>query len=531
MKSTPAVLAVLCLFPAFSAGVFAQVTGDFRTTGAGLTGAQWSAVATWQRYNGSAWISAPSAPTGAGVITIQSADSVFIDAAVSITGTLRNQGKLGGTPGLTIAGGGTYEHAQNSGSIPVCTWATGSTCLVTGYVSGSKPSNSSQNFYNFRWNCTGQTANIDLAMNGNTIDGDFTVDSTGAVRVYLTSPTSYVFGNPITIGGNVVLNGGVFASNGSGSLDTIEVITKGNIIVNGGNFGVSRGSGPDVTWKLYGNMTVTNAVLQNSGGTHANKLVFAGIGVQNLTLTNVTYGGGSNYFTVEVQSGSTLNLGTSFISSSNTGSFLLLAGASLATGNPGGIDSTIRCTGASNGGGNAFNTAASYTFNGSAAQVTGLLMPATVDTLTINNAAGVTLSRTTTISRRLRLRAGVFNNTIPFTLGAGASVSFEGGSLLISTAVETPDGGTIPKSFFVDQNYPNPFNPSTTIRFGLPAAGFVSVKVLSILGQEVATLFEGRQDAGIHLLQFDASRLASGMYLCRVEASGSVDIKHLILMK
>ena len=444
MKSTGTVLAVLCLLFAFSAGVFAQTTGDFRTTGAGLTGALWSAAATWQQYNGSTWGAAGAAPTGAGVITIQAADSVFIGAPVSITGTLRNQGKLGGASSLTIASGGTYDHAQINGSIPVCTWAAGSTCMVTGYVTGSKPSNSSQNFYNFRWNCAAQTSNVDLAMNGNTIGGDFTVDTTGAVRVYLTSPTSYVFGNPITINGNVVLNRGQFASNGSSSLDTIEIITKGNLIVNGGNFGVSRGSGPDVTWKVFGNVSVTNAVLQNSGGTHVNKLAFAGTGMQNLTLTNVTYGGGSNYFTMEVQSGSILNFGTSFTSASNTGSFLLLAGGTLATGNPGGVDSTIRCTGGSNGGGNAFSTAASYTFSGSTAQVTGLLMPATVDTLTINNAAGVTLSKATTINKRLRLRAGVFNNTIPFTLGPGATVSFEGGSLLLVGVAETPGSGNDP---------------------------------------------------------------------------------------
>jgi hypothetical protein len=531
MKSTRTMFAVLCLLLAFSAGAIAQVTGDFRTTGTGLAGASWSAAGTWQQYNGTAWVAAGAAPTGAGVITVQSTDSVFIDAAVSITGTLRNQGKLGGASSLTIAGSGTYDHAQINGSIPVCTWATGSTCMVTGYVSGSKPSNTNQNFCNFRWTCASQSANVDLAMNGNTIGGDFTVDTTGAVRVYLTSPTSYVYGNPITINGNVVLNRGQFASNGSSSLDTIEIVTKGNLIVNGGNFGVSRGSGPDVTWKVFGNMTVTNAVLQNSGGTHVNKLAFTGSGVHNLTLTNVTHGGGSNYFTIEVQSGSTLDMGTSFISSANTGSFLLLAGASLATGNPGGIDSTVRCTGASNGGGNALSTAASYTFNGSAAQVTGLLMPITVDTLTINNAAGVTLSRPTTINGRLRLRAGVFNNTIPFTLGAGASVSYEGGSLLIPTAVESPVGGTLPQSFFVDQNYPNPFNPSTTIRFGLPAEAFVTVKVFSVLGQEVAMLFEGRRDAGIHILQFDGARLASGMYLCRIQAGSSIDFKHMLLMK
>ena len=184
MKSLHAIVILLCLLAVSVGETFAQATGDYRS----IVSGNWSAAATWQRFNGTAWVAAPSAPTGTGVITVQSADSVFIDAAVSITGTLRNQGKLGGAPSLTIANGGTYEHAQNNGSIPVCTWANGSTCKITGYISGSKPSNSNQNFYNFWWSCAGQTANVDLGMSGNTIGGDVTVDTTGASRVYLTSP-------------------------------------------------------------------------------------------------------------------------------------------------------------------------------------------------------------------------------------------------------------------------------------------------------------------------------------------------------
>lgn len=522
MKSTRTLAGIFCLLIISVATMFAQATGDYRSIATG----SWSTTSVWQRYSGTGWVAAPSAPTGTGVITVQSADSVFVDIAVSISGTLKNQGKLGGAGSLTIAAAGTYEHAQNNGSIPVCTWVTGSTCKVTGYVSGSKPSNSNQNFYNFVWGCTGQTANVDLGMSGTTIGGDFTVDTSGASsRVYLTSPASYTFGNPITINGNVFVRGGQFASNGSGTADTIEVTVRGNMNITGGIFGVSRGSAPDVTWNVLGNFSVSNATLQNSGGTHVNKLSFGGTSVQNISLTNVT---NSGHFTMEVKGGSSVSLGSSVVRGS--GSFIVLSGASVATGNPGGLDSTIQCTGLNNGGGNAFSNTATYAFNGTVAQVTGALVPVTVDTLIINNAAGVRLTQATTINRRLRLRAGVFNNTIPFTLGPSASISYEGGSLLIPV-LSVDDETTIPQTFFVDQNYPNPFNPSTTIRYGLPHESFVTAKVFNLLGQEVATLFEGRRDAGVHSLKLEGQKLSSGIYFYRIQADNTVDVKRMVLMK
>jgi hypothetical protein len=533
MKSSHILIVVLCLLLVsilVPTTGFAQSAGDYRSNGTG--GGNWGIAATWQRFNGTTWVPASSPPTGSEFATIQSTDSVYFNVAVSISNQLENHGKLGGVGNLTIANGGIYDHSQNNGSIPQATWATGSTCKVTGYVSGSKPNNSNQSFYNFTWDCAGQTSNVDLAMTGNTIGGNFTVNSTGsptAARVYLTSPGSYA--SPITINGNVVVTGGQFASNGSGSVpvDTIVVNTLGNISVTGGNFSVSRGSAPDVKWNLHGDFSVTNATLQNSGGNHVNKLIFTGTGTHNVTLTSVTYGTGTSYFTMEVQSGSTVDLGTSVISSSNTGSFILLAGATLATGHASGVSGCIQCTGASNGGGNSFSTAANYTFDGSVAQVTSSLMPTTVNNLTINDTAGVALSQPTTINGVLRLVAGVFDNTIPFTLGPGGSISYEGGSLLVS--VKPTADGTIPESFFVDQNYPNPFNPATTVRFGLPHGSFVTVRVFDLLGQEVATLFEGWQNAGVYDLDFDASSLSSGVYFYRIQADKTVDTKRMVLIK
>ncbi len=77
----------------------------------------------------------------------------------------------------------------------------------------------------------------------------------------------------------------------------------------------------------------------------------------------------------------------------------------------------------------------------------------------------------------------------------------------------------VPKAFALYQNYPNPFNPTTTITFDLPEASNVTLKIYNILGQEVATLLDhAATDAGNQAVDFDASRLASGVYLYRIVA-------------
>jgi len=90
----------------------------------------------------------------------------------------------------------------------------------------------------------------------------------------------------------------------------------------------------------------------------------------------------------------------------------------------------------------------------------------------------------------------------------------------------------VPHTFFVDQNYPNPFNPTTTIRFGLQQQTAVKLIVYDILGQQVAVLLNNRiMSAGTHEVTFNASRLASGTYIYRLQAGQNVVIKKMILLK
>lgn len=90
----------------------------------------------------------------------------------------------------------------------------------------------------------------------------------------------------------------------------------------------------------------------------------------------------------------------------------------------------------------------------------------------------------------------------------------------------------IPKKFFVEQNYPNPFNPTTTIKFGLPAQAEVNLIIYDILGREVSRLVNNQiMSAGVYNYTFDASKLASGTYIYRLQAGQKVEIKKMLLLK
>ncbi len=100
---------------------------------------------------------------------------------------------------------------------------------------------------------------------------------------------------------------------------------------------------------------------------------------------------------------------------------------------------------------------------------------------------------------------------------------------IIATGVTNKDGQVA--HFELDQNYPNPFNPTTTINFTLGASSNVRLEVYNLLGQKVATIANGLLLAGSHTYQFDASKLASGIYIYRLEAGHFIETKKMILMK
>jgi hypothetical protein len=98
-------------------------------------------------------------------------------------------------------------------------------------------------------------------------------------------------------------------------------------------------------------------------------------------------------------------------------------------------------------------------------------------------------------------------------------------------SVDDPRAFTLPKVFLLFQNFPNPFNPTTRIEYAIPKTSHVSLKVFDVLGREVATLVDELQDVGSKSVEFDASGLASGVYLYRLQAGGFVETKKLLLLR
>ncbi len=88
-----------------------------------------------------------------------------------------------------------------------------------------------------------------------------------------------------------------------------------------------------------------------------------------------------------------------------------------------------------------------------------------------------------------------------------------------------------PKEYTLSQNYPNPFNPTTTISYSIPKASFVTIKIYDALGKEITTLVNAEKPTGSYEVEFDGSKLASGIYYYRMQASSFADSKKFILLK
>jgi hypothetical protein len=99
------------------------------------------------------------------------------------------------------------------------------------------------------------------------------------------------------------------------------------------------------------------------------------------------------------------------------------------------------------------------------------------------------------------------------------------------TSVGEEDQRIQPTAYELEQNYPNPFNPTTKIQFTIVNRLLTIVNVYDLVGREVVTLVNEVKEPGTYTVQFDGSGLASGVYVCRIQAGDYVGVKRLLLLK
>ncbi|MBM4162711.1 MAG: T9SS type A sorting domain-containing protein [Ignavibacteria bacterium] len=100
-----------------------------------------------------------------------------------------------------------------------------------------------------------------------------------------------------------------------------------------------------------------------------------------------------------------------------------------------------------------------------------------------------------------------------------------------STLVSVEKERAAPDKFSLSQNYPNPFNPSTRIAFSIPKTCQVELRILDVLGRNVALLVDGERQPGFYEVECNAARLPSGIYLYRLQAGGFMATKKMLLLR
>ncbi len=426
--------------------VKAAVAGEYRSKASG----NWSTLATWEKYNGSAWLAATTAPVASdNIITIQNGHTVTVTANVSAdqiviesggrlnvnasrtltiangTGTdLINNGTVGNTgvislgSGSTIAhaAGGTYIHSQNAGTIPTATWSATSNCNITG-VTSTMPANIAQNFGNLTWSCASQGANMAFNQNMN-IQGTFTVTSTGSRYLGLTNNTT---SRTFSIAGNLNQTGGDFRATNSSGGGTITV--SGDLNLSGSTsswFTLTSGSGA-CNMTINGNLNISNGVFWTNEDVNACTLTING----DFNLTDGIFIGTDN------SGAATVNLGGNLNISGNTATSycILTSGSGAATAN---VSGNVSVTGGnlllteSTNNGN-LNVTGNYTYTGGFVWEDAA---ATIGVITFNGSAMQTCISTTDIFNTVNF---VINNNAYVQMATGSDYLNGSGSFTLSS--------------------------------------------------------------------------------------------------
>ena len=160
------------------------------------------------------------------------------------------------------------------------------------------------------------------------------------------------------------------------------------------------------------------------------------------------------------------------------------------------------------------------------------------DTVTLSNSGSVTATTRYAYKVGTTVPSGktLFVRIYPWYTGTASTSKYVytqlaeiKGTTSIVSAVR--DEELVPREAQLAQNYPNPFNPSTTMQFAVAKSGHVTLEVFNVLGQHVSTLVNEVLSAGSYHVNFDASALSSGVYFYRLQTSGFVQTKKMVLMK
>ncbi|QQS35299.1 MAG: T9SS type A sorting domain-containing protein [Ignavibacteriales bacterium] len=457
------------------------ITSHFRT----VTSGDWNATTTWElSSDGVNWSAATVTPYDtSNTITVRTGHTVTVTATVNVDqvtvengasvivngnpvvftisdgsdavdmnvlGLLKSTGTANPSPGphtvnangvLQFGNGGMYEHEQNSGAIPVSDWGTGSTLKITG-TTNTAPANRSQNYYNLIFDCAAQTANLNMGFTNHTVSGDITIANTNTGRWYLCGPVTDSTAI-VTLLGDVIHLNGNFSSHGTGNGNTTVIINHyGNINATNGNFALTRGSqaGTGTTsWNFYGNsISLNNLTTQNSNSAGARFYIKSND--VDLTLNTVTFGGGG--MPIQVDSGAVLNMGTSVIQ--GTGVFTVSDYGTINTALDSGFVQNLLNTGTT-----TLSQLGNYGYNGTTTQLAGALLPASINGLLVNNAAGVTMTGNMTVNGFVNVNGGdllLAGNTLTLgsnavlTENAGSTVSGVTGKITITRDLNAPTG-------------------------------------------------------------------------------------------
>ena len=471
MKQKLQFLCLAGLLAAMSTAAVAQVAGDFRSVAGLPTGSLWSAVATWETYNGSTWAAATTVPTATANVTVVNGDTLTLDVSSTFkTLTISSNARL--NPNSVTLGGNIIV----SGALAL----SGTSLTVTGNVTVSG-SNASVNFSNTssKLNFTGTAQTL-------TISNGATFQQVGTAT-----------GPPWSSAGSLTGTYTLVVDNSSAKT-SIVYKTQGNYTLS------SLPNG-----QTYGHLRFTSAANSTAIVTLGNDLSIAGdISIASTTPNAMSW-----------------NLGSFKITSTGNGTFVDSATTANHTITGTGPD---LFTGFSSYNFVPRSGTCTVTYAGANQKVLG----GAYQNLTIAGSGNMPLTAPATVSGTLTLTTGNLDNSVNQVTVSGSIVKTGGTTSRnpITTGVEESTSST-PESYTLNQNYPNPFNPNTNFTYQVAKEGFVSLKVYDALGKEVASLANEVKQAGTHGATWNASGYGSGMYFCKMQAGSFMETKKLVLMK